>query len=460
MQEPEKTTKSESAVTEQSPPTLRSAIARFVGDMNGLAASFPYILILSRVVGTVKAKEINNFVKRNCSLVDSGQSLFSVSLEHVTRLLKLLRSFAEIGEGYELVRRGFLVNLVSQYDSFLGDLLRALFIAKPEVVNGSEKTLSFVQLQSFHSIEDARSFIAEKEIETILRENHLEQLEILERKFKLTLRKDLNILPKFIELTERRNIFTHADGVVSGQYLSVCRENNVSLERIKLGDRLSMSPEYFDTAFETVFELGTKLGHVLWRKVIPSDLSDADASLNEICYTLIEDDKYQLAINILEFFLYHAGKRFSSERAKFVMRINLAQAYKWLGNDKKCVEIVKAQDWSASSRDFKLASAVLLEDYDRAAIIMNEIGQNGEVTKKNYDEWPLFSKFRKTSEFEAAYKEIFRDILPDKSKSAVTINIAKHVFELSEDKWLDELATNLETLDRADKSAELSETMH
>jgi hypothetical protein len=55
-----------------------------------------------------------------------------------------------------LVPRSFFVNLVSQYDAFLGSLIRALLLAKPEVLNASDRALTFSELLAFGSIDAAR----------------------------------------------------------------------------------------------------------------------------------------------------------------------------------------------------------------------------------------------------------------------------------------------------------------
>ncbi len=56
-----------------------------------------------------------------------------------------------------------MISLISQYDAFLGRLIRTLFLIKPESLSMSEKNISFAQLQTFESIEDAKEYILEKE---------------------------------------------------------------------------------------------------------------------------------------------------------------------------------------------------------------------------------------------------------------------------------------------------------
>ena len=94
-----------------------------------------------------------------------------------------------------LVPRGLLVALVSQFDAYVGALIRQLFRLKSEILDTSGKTLTCSQLTEFESIESAREYVFEKEIESVLRESHAEQFGWLEAKFNLPLKKGLPAWP-------------------------------------------------------------------------------------------------------------------------------------------------------------------------------------------------------------------------------------------------------------------------
>ena len=118
------------------------------------------------------------------------------------------------------------VSLISQFDSFLSSLLSVLFEIKPEFVDTFDRKLDLSQITNLGSIPKARKYIIEKEIEGVLRGSHEEHFQYLENKLRISLRKDLTAWPTFIEITERRNLLVHCDGVVSSQYISVCKKNN------------------------------------------------------------------------------------------------------------------------------------------------------------------------------------------------------------------------------------------
>jgi hypothetical protein len=283
-----------------------------------------------------------------------------------------------------------------------------MFYLKPELLNESEKRLTFSNLLEFENIASAREYIIEKEIESVLRESHTNHFKWIEGKIDTPLRKDLLIWPIFIELTERRNLYVHNNGIVSNHYLKICQENNVLLpNNIQIGDSLIVDGDYFEKAFKCVFELGLKLSQVMWRKLLPKKIADADDNLLSTSFELILNGQYNLAQEILDFSDKYI-KKFSTDDVKYRLIINRAQTYKWLGEHEKCKEIITAKDWSACSEIFKLASQVLLDDFENAIRTMKALGKDNEQIDKNcYKEWPIFKVFREQENFKKCFEELF-----------------------------------------------------
>jgi hypothetical protein len=63
----------------------------------------------------------------------------------------------------------------------------------------------------------------------------------------------------------------------------------------------------------------------------------------------------------------------------------------------------------SSSDDFKIAYAVLTDDFERTYEIMVKIGDSGVVDKSNYKQWPLFNLIRKEEKFKETYNTIFKE---------------------------------------------------
>ena len=176
--------------------------------------------------------------------------------------------------------------------------------------------------------------------------------------------------------------------------------------KIKVGAELNVSSKYFKLAYETLVEIGVKLAHVLWRRLKPEEMDEADASLNNCCLDLIRDEKYQVAQTILDFATQF--KSFGSESSRRILVLNRAQAYKWMGQEKKAAEILAAEDWEAANEKFQLGAAVLRDNFERAAKLMKRWGADTSPSRGDYREWPMFRTFRESPEFMAAYEEVFK----------------------------------------------------
>jgi hypothetical protein len=257
------------------------------------------------------------------------------------------------------------------------------------------------------TIENARNFIIDKEIETVLRKSHSEQFDYLEKLIGIKLRENLPIWQTFIEITERRNLLVHCDGVVSNQYLKNCNEHKCKIDNVKVGDRLGAEHKYFLSAYKCLYEISTKLTHTIWRKYLITDLKAADWKLNDVCFHLINTKSFELADILLEF--GYAQKKHFNDSSKNVFIVN-GSLSKYLQEKKReAKDILDKKDWSASSDDFKLAYAILTDDFEKAYQIMIKVGDNGDVDKSNYKQWPLFNIIRKEDKFKETYQTIFKE---------------------------------------------------
>ena len=91
-----------------------------------------------------------------------------------------------------------------------------------------------------------------------------------------------------------------------------------------------------------------------------------------------------------------------------IITVNYAQALKRNGAVEEAEKVLDEVDWSAAAAPFKLAKAVLMEDYQEASTLMKKIGPQEEfLTEDAYHTWPLFIEFRETDEFASTYLEVF-----------------------------------------------------
>ncbi len=383
----------------------------FLSQIESIREVLPLMMIFINANTDKANKDLINYVKANgkSDKDEKGEIFYTFSPEASYNVNALQKNAEIAATASDIIPNSLFVSMISQYDCFVGKLIRHIFEVKPQILNTSEKNLTFSKLIELNSIEEAKELIIEKEVEAVLRESHSAHFDWLEEKLKLELRKGLPAWQTFIEITERRNLFVHCNGVVSSQYLSTCKKNKVSIgDDVRIGKELSVSREYFESSFKCLYEISTKLTQVIWRKLIPLDLEKADQSLNDVCFELIKNGQYTLADNLLDFATQTLPRHYNEE-TKNVFIINQALSLKLGGNKDSAEKIITSKDWSATSNKFKIAKDALLDDFESVGRLMKIIGSNGEISKLSYKAWPLFLEFRKTSIFTDVYKEVFNE---------------------------------------------------
>lgn len=387
--------------------TLDNNLHKLLSHLDSINDTLPMVMLQLSPHQKKANEEFQKFFKENVEEIEEedGEKSISVPYEKSKVFDQLSKNALISNLANKVLPESLFVSLISQYDSFTNNLLKILFELRPEYINNSERELNFSQLVEFNSIEDAREYIIEKEVETVLRKSHSEQFDYLEKKLGIPLRKNLPVWQTFVEITQRRNLFVHCDGIVSNQYLKVCKEGKCDTGKIKVGQRLNISTKYFNQAYECIYELASKLTHTIWRKLLKEDIKKADLKLNSICFDLLNNNQLRLA-NVLLDFAVKQDKHYN-DSSKNMFIVNKALSLYLNSKGEEANNIMQGKDWSASSDDFKLANFVITEEYDKVYALMRKIGSDGEVDRENYRSWPLFFKLRGVDEFKSTYKEIF-----------------------------------------------------
>lgn len=391
-------------------PTIAEAITDFTHDLEGIRSAEQIACSLISVLAGQSNKQFHEFAddfRTDDEIGPDGVATFHVPLESNKEFRELQRKMRQVNGAMFQTPRALLVAMVSAFDAYLGRLLRCIFVLRPEMIDSSERTLTFSELIDFTSLESAREHIVETEIEAFLRKSHVAHFEQLEKRLAMELRKGLKAWPVFVEVMQRRNLFVHCDGVVSKQYLTVCEAEGADTSSQKVGDRLHLDPDYFKRSYECLYEIGVKLGQTVWRKLAPAQLEDADKALNIVCYQLLHVENYRLAYELLTFATQQKKHSSAFNRRMFVINRAIAAKFGEIETRKAPLD---TEDWSDCGLPFALAVAVLQDRTDDACELMRQIGTEHDlVDRMAYDTWPLFRDFREDESFRSTYKDLFGD---------------------------------------------------
>ena len=320
-----------------------------------------------------------------------------------TEYLLPSRAYENAKGALTLLPRSLVVAMVSQHDAFIGGLIRALFTLQPQLLDAIERPVTFADLRDLRDVNAVREKLVEDEIRGVLRESHLRQLSWLASRLSIRLDSDQHLLDRFNEVAQRRHLYAHTGGIITSQYLAARYKIDPEFAG-SVGEPLDLTPEDFETAYQVLVEIAVKLSQVTWRRVRPDQLGQAEDTLSMVGYILLVFEEHALAQRILEF--ARDMPRHQREQTRRKDLINLAQAYKWQGDEERCRQVLR-DDWSACEDSFSLALAVLSDDYDVARRLMLTVGRSGDVPRQAFLDWPLFRKFRETPQFADAFHELF-----------------------------------------------------
>lgn len=394
----------------------------------------------SRLLGIQKVSPLFTFVltiplkriqKDFEEFVVNKRNVKELSYQESQKLLKNLKEGSYLSGSLKSISRSLLITVVIEFDKFLSSLIKTIYLVKPEIINSSEAKYTLDQLLSFSSFDDARKFFVDDEVEKIMRKSHSDQFEWLEKVLKVNLRDNLSEWSDIIEITERRNLFVHCDGQVSKQYLRVTELNGKDVKKVKLNDVLDVDTEYLVNAIDNLLSASLKITAVVWAKFCSGEeISDAVATINNKLVELLIEGKYQLVACVSNYILTNIKDVRSSTRLTLV--INYALAYKMMGKEKKCIEIVNQEDWTSASSKYLLARAVLLKKYDDAARHMRATSVD-DVSPHNYKTWPLMDEFRETPQFLEAYQLVFNEkFVPITSGTERIIQLKEEIQKLDQ----------------------------
>lgn len=407
--------------------TFDAPLISFLGNLRAIEKTVSVVIPhLSKWITT----ETESFAKDFQELAKKIESQDAADPEDQAKLLELHDKLSEFShlDQRSVIYESLFTQIFSKFDAFTGDLIKVINRKNPDLFISASRNITIQDVKKFHSIEEILENELLQEIENFRRKSYADQFSGFEQKFNITLT-EFDEWPIFIEASQRRNLIIHNNGVVNQQYIQNCKaaykdkSKSAHLDKIDKSHKLSIGPKEFRNALIVMKKVAFMLTHTLWRKLFASEVEIAHRSCNELIFDYLCRE------------LWHAAAEFGSfaitknmvvgiDETKLKLRtINLAIAYKFSGQNEKCLSLINSIDWSTSNRDFRLAVEILKENKAAGIELMKKIGPEGDyLSEISYRSWPLFHKFREDEDFIKTFEEIynkkfFKEVLPAPSLS-------------------------------------------
>src|ERR1700733_10645858 len=161
-------------VTQPTPSEIGAEISRFVSAVDSLRMTIDSSMRVVQTAHDRAHEQLATYIEKYADVTsrDHHQFVTIKSHDNCHGYHLRRRELDRLHEAQRVLPQSFLIALVSRYDALVGSLVRALFSQKPDALRSSERTFTFAELTQFTSIADAREFIVDKEVESLLRKSH------------------------------------------------------------------------------------------------------------------------------------------------------------------------------------------------------------------------------------------------------------------------------------------------
>ncbi|CAO4153103.1 hypothetical protein LPLAFNJD_LOCUS3860 [Methylorubrum aminovorans] len=399
--------KTEKVTEEKEVANFADILDLFQKSINNLTISTPFMMVfLPRQIDKIADNMIRSYAKMHGAQKTDGEyELYEVDVEHFHDFNMNFENIRSLRAGSGEIPTMFFMGMISAYDAFLSNLIRLMLLTKTEILSASERNITFKDLVEAGSIDIIRDRIMEKEIETVMRKSHSDQISYLEDKLGIPLTKDLEIWPDFIEIFERRNLLAHTAGAVSSQYLFNCKKAGYNTKEIRIGDVLSITSTYYNRSSDVILEFGIKLWQVVWRKLLPKEAEDAVSELNIVVFELLQRKQYKLAENIAKFGLTEI-KRSGTDEVRKMLVVNHGLALKFQKKNEDMLKVLASEDWSASRLDFQICVAATKDDVDTVVKLLKPAIDTGSIDKNSVRTWPAFAGLKDDPKIIAEFQRV------------------------------------------------------
>lgn len=285
-----------------------------------------------------------------------------------------------------------LISMVTYFELLVAKLLQERLMAHPEAMNIKQKTLTISQIEEIGSLEEAKNFLVEQEVNDLMHEGFKSWMEYFKNKMKIDLGNLKDSIEEVNEVFSRRHLFVHNGGVVNNIYLT--RVSKEYRDGLSVGDRIIVDMEYFTNALKLFKKFGLLLGLETWKRNA-KDSAERDGYTLHYVYELLIEENWDLAAALCQFVMSDTNVTSSN---KWVAQINYWLSQKRSGKFESVIQEITDADLSALSSEYQLCRYALLNKVESFFHLL-EHSFPKPIGIQELEEWPVFSEIRETPEY-------------------------------------------------------------
>ena len=327
-----------------------------------------------------------------------------VKIYNHSHLLKVFEFKQHNQAALSILHDTAIQQLINAWEKLLADILNWYYENNQEKIT-KNKSLSYNKILQFSNLNEAKQAVIDLEVKDFLTLNISEQLKFLNKSFGINFQSSFQKTDCLIELIQTRHLIVHYGGIVTNEYLNKLKKlKNRKLDTPDLGTKINLTPNYIISSWGTIYVAGVMLTHLIAKKSNQESHKIFDNFLNNAAFQNIQKRQLKSAIILLE---YANNTHIQDTKLLWTVKLNLAQAYKWDGEEEKCDKIINSGEWDVANILFELCVSSLKNCPEEFAQNLKEAAQKGKIEITELYEWPIFHTMRKHDDFNKWIEDAF-----------------------------------------------------
>lgn len=292
-----------------------------------------------------------------------------------------------------------LIALISAAEWFLSEILHSHFDSHPDSAEIRGRSLSFRDLSTIGSIDEAQRYLIDLRVEEVLRGSFEDWIAFLKEKLNLSMSYIDIEKDKMVEICQRRHLLVHNGGHINQIYMNKVKKEYRASDQ--LNNQILVSRNYLDDAISTFERALLLIASELWKKQAPAAESRGIV-LNDIAFERLSSESWTVAEGLSFFLMNDKGL---PERIRTIGQLNYWQSLKWQDRFAEIVDQVRGADYSAKDELFQLAQYALLDDDKRFFEMLPGILKSEKLSTTDLKQWPIFRRMREHAKYIETYGE-------------------------------------------------------
>jgi len=300
-----------------------------------------------------------------------------------------------------LFLKNTIVSIVSLMDNMFSLIFRYYYSKNPDKLSIDNKSITYLELDQVEKIDDAKTYLLDKEIETILlNEGIRNRFKILKEEMGIILPNNQEHLQELDKLIKTRNLIVHNSCNADQEYIK-----KYSTESLKKGNEIPLDREYVLNSLALAFYVGGFILQSTQIKYTDKKLNSSDFILNDLIHELVKKEKYTYLKEI-----YNVSQELAlDDSTKKMIVINFCIGAKKQKKSKEHIEkILIKEDWSMADDYISLCLYALRDKHELFYSQLKKLIKDKRITGKKILEWQIFTLYRKKAKFREIIKKVIK----------------------------------------------------